>query len=154
MSSRNGQRLSPFDEGGPDRDLQAVTGRFDAQALADLLADLAVVPGVGLHLFGNDDFPPAHREVLGKPRPAARPLLVPGRFTLVVRLLFSRRCVPVATGDLGLFCRVGIQQEFELGGIELLALGPVNDPDQVIHPFTQDFDLGIALRQQSERVVV
>jgi hypothetical protein len=55
--------------------------------------------------------------------------------------IHSRLCVLFAVGGAGLFCRVGVEEEFELGGVKLFAFTAVDDANEVVDLLFKQSDL-------------
>jgi hypothetical protein len=53
---------------------------------------------------------------------------------------FSRRSWVCGPGGHGLFCRIGIQQQFELSGVDRLALRTEQTPGERIHLLAEQVD--------------
>ena len=117
-----------------DVEVAPVAGGLVVELLGDFLADvLPEVGGLG-DFVGVGDFAGGGEVLDGffEPRPLAALAGFWGR-------LISRRSCLSAAGGAGLFCRFGVEQEFELGGVELLAAGAEDLPGEFADAGAQEF---------------
>jgi hypothetical protein len=119
---------------GPDK-LDAIKlGGFEAELLAHFLADAAEGGGLKLDFGWNDLFALDGKVI----RDARRAGLLR---TLPVIPDLSRRSLVCGIGGGCFFCRVGIQQEFELRRIELLARHAEHASGQRVDGLAKHLDL-------------
>ena len=95
---------------------------LEVELLANFIADATPCGGICQHFCGVDGFLD-EREMHGNAR-RSRLLLTLG---LVVGF-FSRRYVVWGSGGGLFFCSIGVEPEFQLGGVDRLALRPKDAP--------------------------
>ncbi len=123
----------PGNEDGADGALDEDDGTLIVETVGAGAVDLAVGVGVGFDFVGDE------------------PGLADGKVGDVARFAwgalfgdgcFSRRSGVCGIGGGGFFCGVGVQQEFELGGVERLAFLVVEAAEDFADLLAQQFVLG------------
>ena len=117
-----------------DQDPALVNRRGDLKAFAALFADFEVILRICPHFFGHDALF-YHRELLHGFAQSAGARLARGPSWSRLRLVSLRGGEGV--GGVGLFCRVAVQEQFKLVRADLLALGPVKLPNEIIDSLAQ-----------------
>ena len=146
-----GERVALADILAPDQPDAAELGPLVVELLADFLADVSPLFPVGQD-FGRVDDLFVDGQVIGDARRAGLPL---GRGP--ASGFFSRRSGVVGLGGERFFCRI---EEFELGGVELLAGLAEDAPAKGVDGLLEDGDLSrlaldhrVALRDLAEQVL-